>query len=93
MLRKTILASLLVALPLMAGCASSGSNNVVVAPPKPVLAQPDSKLTARCLDPVKNADNGFEKAWATDRKNLADCRDSKQALVDFYQFRDNELSK
>lgn len=85
--------SLLLVLPMLVGCASTRSSEVVVAPPKPVLAQPDSKLTARCADPVKLTDAIVEKAWTTDRKNLADCRDRKQALVDFYKFRDAELMK
>ena len=78
---------------MLAGCASTRSSEVVVAPPKPVLASPDSKLTDKCADPVKLTDANVEKAWTTDRKNLADCRDRKQALVDFYKFRDNELTR
>lgn len=77
----------------MAGCVSSGSSDIVVAPPKLVLVQPDSKLIEPCADPSKQIVGTLEKTWGIDRKNLANCRDRKQALVDFYKFRDEELMK
>jgi hypothetical protein len=70
----------------------------VVAPPKLVLVQPDSKLTAACENPSKLPKIGLNssainKFWATDRINLANCRDSKEELHTFYVTRDAELMK
>jgi len=82
----------------LGGCASTKSTNVVVAPPKLVLVAPDSKLTAPCLSPIKLPERELKQSevedfWGTDRKNLADCRDLKDTLNNFYVTRDAELQK
>lgn len=62
-----------------------------------LLAQPSEELTRPCADPV-DLPNGamgsgqVKPLWGKDRKSLADCRDEKKALVNFYKTRDARLA-
>jgi hypothetical protein len=82
---------------MLPACASTQLTKVSPAP-APTLVQPDSRLTKKCDSPVvipKGAtkQSDVEKLWGGDRVALVNCRDGKQALVQFYHDRDARLMK
>lgn len=59
----------------------------------PVLSEPDAKLVAACLGPVRLpkgelSQRTVERLWITDRKSLIECGRRQKALRDFYAERD-----
>lgn len=84
------------ALTLLASCASTRSDEVIVAPLPPVLTAPDSALTNLCqlpvdLGTVALTQEQIEKMWSTDRANLVRCAKRHKALADFIEARDRLL--
>lgn len=81
---------------LLASCASTKSDKVIVVPPSPIIQSPDSALIADCQLPVDLGrealtQNQIEKLWSTDRANLVRCASRHKALADFIENRDNLL--
>lgn len=59
--------------------------------------KPDTTLTKECKDPVVLPNRALtqqevEKYWLEDRKNLKLCKVEKNGLVEFYTYRDEELT-
>lgn len=79
--------ALLSAASVLTACAGStrpGANARIVLPALP------AETAAPCPGPQALPDNGMtqsevEQYWARDRVNLAKCRDSKGAIVTFYE--------
>ncbi|TIN83088.1 MAG: dehydrogenase [Mesorhizobium sp.] len=75
------------------GCVSTRYISV-----PPVLAEPDAKLVAACLGPVRLpkgelSQRTVERLWITDRTSLIECGRRQKALREFYQERDSRLRK
>jgi len=85
-------------LTLLASCASTKSDKIVVAPLPPVLTKPDSALVKSCNLPIDLGTQALtqsqiEKLWSTDRANLVRCMHRHKALVEFIENRDRLLSE
>lgn len=89
-----MLAALCLALP--ACSVSTRSAKLVVPPPAPKLARPDSALVTKCVGPVDLGNDPLtqerlEELWKTDRARLLSCIRRHLALRDFYADRDSAL--
>ncbi len=83
---------------LLASCASTRSNKIVIAPLPPVIERPDSSLTKLCNRPVALGDKALTQAqiedlWSKDRVSLINCYKRHKAFADFIAERDRLLAE